>query len=102
MSVHINQVFEYLDTHPVSKYDGDFESLLEMLHHIYTTCNPVNNEEICHHIRQLEEIRKPLPVETDDIVSDLVNALCYDHQKAGFYYGLTAGMHLMTEINGLP
>ena len=101
MSIHTYQVFEYLDTHPVSLYEGDFPSLLEMLHYIYTTCNPVDRETIRESFRQLGDILQPLPVESDDTVSDLVSDLCYEYQRWGFYHGLTVGMHLMTEINGL-
>lgn len=101
MSIHTKDVFEYLDTHPVSKYEGDFQSLLEMLHYIYTTCNPVDGERIREDIRQLGDILKPLPVEADNAVGDLVSDLCYEHQKTAFYYGMTVGMHLMTEVNAL-
>ena len=102
MSVHLSQVYEYLDTHPVSKYEGDFASLLEMLHYIYTTCNPVDSARIRQDLLQLAEILKPLSIEEDDAVSNLVSSLCYEHQQIAFYHGLTAGMYLMTEVNGLP
>lgn len=102
MSVSISQVYEYLDTHPVSRYEGDFQSLLEMIHYIYTTCNPVDNGKIRAELHQLGTILKPLSLEEDDAVSNLVSRLCYEYEQTAFYYGLTVGMHLMTEINALP
>lgn len=102
MSIHTNDVFDYLDAHPVSLYEGDFQSLLEMLHYIYTTCNPVDSQKIREDIKQLEDILKPLSFEDDNVVSNLVCDLCYEHEQIAFYHGLTVGMHLMTEINSLP
>ena len=102
MSVYISKVYEYLDAHPVSRYEGDFQSLLEMLHYIYATCNPVDSEKIREALHQLAEISAPLSLEEDDAVSNLVSGLCYEHEQIAFYHGLVASMHLMKEINLLP
>lgn len=102
MSIHTNDVFEYLDTHPVSRYEGDFQSLLEMLHYIYTTCNPIDSEEIRESFRQLEDVFRELSFEDQNTVSAIVCDLCFAHEQTAFYHGLTVGMHLMTEINFLP
>ena len=102
MSIHTKDVYEYLDTHPVSLYEGDFQSLLEMLHYIYTTCNPIDSEKIRENIHQLSDILKPLSFEDNNTVTDLVIDLCSEHEQLAFYHGMTVGMNLMTEINGLP
>ena len=101
MSVHTNQVFDYLDTHPVSRYEGDFRSLLEMLHYIYTTCNPINGETIRDGFRKMRSVIDKLPMEEQDALFSCVCDLCYEYEQQAFYHGLAAGMHLMAEINGL-
>ena len=39
MSVHINEVLSYLDAHPIHSVEVGVESLLEMLHEVYTMYN---------------------------------------------------------------
>lgn len=102
MSILISQVHDYLATHPVSRYEGDFDSLLEMLHYIYTTCNPVDSGKIREDFRKLGDILEPLSMEEENAVSSLICDLCYEHEQIAFYYGISVGMHLMTEINTLP
>lgn len=102
MSIHTSQVLDYLDSHPVSRYEGDFQSLMEMLHYIYTTCNPVDSEKIRERFRHLEKILEPLSFDEENEVSNLVCSLCWEHEQIAFYHGMAVGMHLMTEINALP
>ena len=102
MSINIEQVMDYLDTHPVSRYEGDFQSLLEMIHYIFATCNPVDSREIQEKFSVLGDLLSPLSVEAENAVSSLVCDLCYDHEQTGFNYGVIVGMQLMSEINALP
>ena len=101
MSIHASQILDYLDTHPVSRYEGDFDSLLEMLHYIYTTCNPIDSRQIRQNFQQVDEILKKLTFEEADDINRIVCDLCYEFEQNAFICGLTAGMHLMTEINAL-
>lgn len=102
MSIHRSQVLEYLDAHPISCYEGNFESLLEMLHYIYTTGNPVDREQIRGEFQRLAHILEKLPLADVDTVFRTVNDLCFAYELHAFSYGLAAGMKLMTEINALP
>ena len=102
MSICSNQVFDYLDSHPVSRYDGNFQSLLEMLHYIYTTCNPIDSEAIRCGFQNMRTAMEKLSREEQDAVFSCACDLCFEHEQQAFYHGLTVGMHLMTEINGLP
>lgn len=80
MSININQVMEYLDTHPLRLYKGDLRSLLELLHGIFAESNPVDSLRLREKYGSLDGILEQL----------------------GFDYGLMAGMQLMSEINALP
>lgn len=102
MSIHTSQVFEYLDAHPVCCYEGNFASLLEMLHHVYTTSNPVDSEEIHAEFQRLEHILKKLPLADRNAVFRTVSDLCFEYELHAFSHGLVVGMHLMTELNALP
>lgn len=102
MSIQMTQVYTYLDTHPVSKYDGDFDSLLDMIHYIFTACNPINTDIIQQDFKKLGGILQSLPFNEHDVFFNTVCDLCYQHEKAAFYQGISVGMHLMTEINTLP
>lgn len=102
MSIHLTQVYEYLDHHPVSKYPGDFESLLEMLHYIYTTANPIDNERIRDGFRRSRQILDKLSIDDADELFYAFSDLCLEHERVSFSHGLLAGLYLMTEINALP
>ena len=102
MSVYRNQVYDYLDEHPVSRYEGDFSSLLEMLHYIYTSCNPIDGDSTREGFRKLRTAMQQLSMQEQDALFSCACDLCYEYEQQAFYHGLAVGMHLMTEINGLP
>lgn len=80
---------------------GNFVSLLEMLHHVYTTSNPVDCKEIHAEFHRLEHILKKLPLAGVDAVFRTVCDLCFEYELHAFSRGLVVGMHLMTELNAL-
>lgn len=101
MSIHLSEVYEYLDAHPVSKYPDDFKSMLEMLHYIYTAANPIDNQRIRSAFENVEEILCKLSIEDADELFSIFGDLCMEYEEASFSQGLLAGMHLMTELNAL-
>lgn len=102
MAVQTAQVFEYLDSHPVSRYEGDFQSLLEMLHDIYSTCNPIDSKEIRARFQGIRNVAECLAFLDADTLFSEICLLCYEYEKLSFFHGMTVGMHLMTEINAIP
>ena len=102
MSISAIQVYDYLDTHPVSCHEGDFESILEMLHRTYTESNPISNEKIRQGFQQVSHLLERLTNEESDTVFYTVCDICLEYEQLAFSHSLTVGMHLMTEINGLP
>lgn len=102
MSIHITQVFDYLEAHPLTKYEGEFDSLLEMLHYIYTAANPIVTDTIREGFRDVGHILQRLSVEEDDALHARICDLCLEHERLAFAHGITVGMYLMTEINMLP
>lgn len=101
MSINIEQVMEYLDTHPVGRHEGDFRSLLEIIHGIFAECYPVDSGQLREKYGRLDRILKQLPYDGEDAVNTLVCDLCYEHEQLGFEYGIVVGMQLMSEINAL-
>ena len=102
MSINIEQVMEYLDTHPVGLHEGDLRSLLAILHGIFAESNPVDSSQLRAKYGELDGILKHLTFEEADAVDTLVCGLCFEHEQLGFEYGILAGMQLMSEINALP
>ena len=66
MKITSNQVLEYLNNHPIRNHNGGLNSLLEMLHYIYTTINPVDNDNIRSLFLRVEDILSPLPAEQSE------------------------------------
>lgn len=102
MSIHINEVLDYLDAHPIRAYQGGVDSLMEMLHEVYTMHNSIDSEEIRNMFHKLRNLLKMLPPDGVDQVFSLVCDLCIAHEILAFSHGVVVGMHLMTEVNMLP
>ena len=102
MSIHVNDVLEYLDTHQVCNYADGMDSLLETLHRVYTTYNAINSEELGCLYGKLQPVLELLPEKEADLLSDLVGDLCLEHEQLAFSHGVLVGMQLMTEVNWLP
>ena len=102
MSIHINHVLDYLDQYPVCRYEGDFPSLLEMIYDVYTSYNPVSNDKIREHFRNLRGVLEKLPREDGEALFHTACDLCLKHEKTAFFHGMVVGMCLLTEINMLP
>ena len=102
MSVHINEVLSYLDAHPIHSVEVGVESLLEMLHEVYTMYNSIDSEERRALFEKLRPIMESLPSGDRDALFSAVCDLCREHEQLAFSQGIVAGMQLMTEVNRLP
>jgi len=102
MSVHIDQVIEYLDTKRVCDKAENMESLMEMIYYAYTQCHKVDNEKIRSLFARLRKIWEPSSERDGDEMFSLICELCIEHEVLAFSQGICAGMQLMTEINWLP
>ena len=102
MPITTTQVFDYLEAHPLTKYEEEFTSLLEMLHYIYTAANPIVSDTIRERFQDLGHILEKLSIEDDDALHDRIRDLCLEYERLSFAHGITVGMYLMTEINALP
>nr|MBQ8243702.1 hypothetical protein [Oscillospiraceae bacterium] len=101
MSIQIQQVFDYLDTHPINQHSGNFTSLLEMLYNAYVEANSIDTVVIKEKFRQMDTILSKLPLSENDQLFYLVCDLCLEYERSAFAHGILVGMHLMTELNSL-
>ena len=101
MSVHYNDVLDYLDEHPIYYYEGSIKSLLELVHEFYTMYNSIDSEALRARFRQLEDILCKLTLKEQDAFFDTVNSLCLESEQLAFSHGVVVGMHMMTDINSL-
>lgn len=102
MSIHINQVLDYLDNHPVCQYADTMESLMEMLHDIYAMHNSTDSEKLRSMLATLHSVMDSLPADDADALFDLVSSLCMEQEQLAFSHGFVVGMQLMTEVHSLP
>lgn len=102
MSVHIQEVLDYLDAHPIGGFEGNVESLLEMLHDAYIAHNSIDSEEIHAIFRKLDSYLANFPIGASEELNRLVCSLCMEHEVLAFSHGIVVGMQLMTEVNYLP
>ena len=102
MSIHINQVLDYLDFHPVCQKADNMETLMELLHDVYTQYNSIDSEEIRDLFQKMRETLGALSAEDLDTLFFLVCQLCIKHEQLAFSHGVRVGMQLMSEVNTLP
>ena len=102
MSIHINQVLDYLENQRVVQRAENMESLMEMLHYAYTQYNAVDNEEIRALFARLRRIWEPVSMKDADDMFSIICEVCMEHEVLAFSHGVCAGMLLMSEVNRLP
>lgn len=102
MALSSKQVLDYLNDHLIRNHNGDFGSLLEMLHYIYTTGNPVDNDTTRSLFQDTEVILKDLSADQADAIFWTISRLCTEYERRAFSHGILVGMHLMTELTVLP
>lgn len=101
MSIHINEVLDYLDAHPIRYYNGRIQSLMEMLYDVYAEYNCVESQEIQELLQAYDHLLEALPRSIKDELWTLSCNLCREHEVVAFSHGIVVGMHLMTELNSL-
>lgn len=95
MSIHIYQILDYLDTHPVCQEAEDVPSLMAMLRKIY----------LMHHYTDSEALLDMLysfPAGDMEQLSAWIANLCAEREQLAFSQGIAVGMQLMTEVHTLP
>lgn len=102
MSIHIDEVLDYLDTHPIGCHEGSVKSLMEMLHEVYTMYNSIDSEELRGKFRELRPVLEQLPRDDGNRLFSLICDLCMEHEQLAFSHGIVVGMQLMSEIRVLP
>lgn len=102
MSVHIQQVLDYLDDHRVCQTSDSIESLLGTIYDAYACCNCFETDETRKGLQGIHDLLDILPQRLHDEVLYRIFALCQSQETLAFSQGFLAGMLLMTEINCLP
>ncbi len=102
MSIHTDQVLDYLDTHLVCRNAEGMDSLLWMIYEAYLKHNEVDNSEIRYLLGEQGSFLDFLPSEQAKAVLSGICDLCQSHEVLAFSQGVLTGMQLMTEVNMLP
>lgn len=101
MSIHIHDVLDYMDEHPVCCHNGSVDSVLEMIHEAYIANNSIDSQRIRSLFQELRLNGEILTEECFDKLFSCVCELCYEHEMEAFSRGIVVGMHFMTEVNYL-
>lgn len=81
MSIYLNEVLDYLDTHPVCRQADSVESVMALLQDAYAL----------HCEMPVRECFPGLP--------EKLYTFCEEQEKQSFSQGVVVGMLLMTEVN---
>ena len=101
MAITINQVLDYIDTHPLCFHDGDFASVLDMLRTVYMESNAADIMEIQADFSSLRSVSEKLSPEERELLFQNVRSLCLQYEKTAFAHGIAIGLYLHTELSTL-
>lgn len=95
----VEKVIQYLKEHPAN-YQGQVDTLLELLYQAFTEYNSVETPEfkkVIHPLR--EKLRSLVDTEQDaDDYMDIVFSLCAAYERQGYIEGIKVGARLMMEL----
>lgn len=95
----VQGITQYLKEHPAN-YQGQVDTLLELLYQAFTEYNSVETPEFKEQTDPLKEKLRAL-VETDeeaDEYMDIVFSLCAAYERQGYIEGIKVGARLMLEL----
>ena len=95
----LQNVIQYLKEHPAN-YQGQVDTLLELLYQAFTEYNSVETSEFKKAIHPLrEKLRSLVDTEQDaDDYMDIVFSLCAAYERQGYIEGIKVGSRLMMEL----
>ena len=95
----VEKVLQYLKEHPAN-YQGQVDTLLELLYQAFTEYNSVETSEFKKAIHPLrEKLRSLVDTEQDaDDYMDIVFSLCAAYERQGYIEGIKVGARLMMEL----
>lgn len=95
----VQNMIRYLKEHPAN-YQGQVDTLLELLYQAFTEYNSVETPEfkkVIHPLR--EKLRSLVDTEQDaDDYMDIVFSLCATYERQGYMEGIKVGARLMMEL----
>lgn len=96
MNPYIAELKRRLAENPPSFGEGD--SILTMLYETYCDSNRMDDDRIKTDFRELYQAMNEMPLREMDRITDLVCALCRDHERTGFVEGIKIGILLQLEL----
>lgn len=97
----VESVVRYLKEHPAN-YQGQVDTLLELIYQIFTEYNSVETPEFRKQVDPLDETLRSL-AETDEAADEYMNvvySLCTIYERQGYIEGIKVGARLMMELMG--
>ena len=76
---------------------GDGESILSLLYEAYGDANRIDDDQIKADFGELYGLLNGMPAQEMDWIINPVCALCRDHERSGFVYGVQVGIWLAQE-----
>ena len=96
----MEEYFRVLETYVASRKLnlGDGESVLSLLYEAYGDINRMYDDQIKADFAELYQALNGMPLQEMDWIINPVCALCQDHERNGFVYGVQLGAQLAQKI----
>ena len=98
MQTYLQNLSQYLETHPFDGGEREIENVLDYLVDCYLEDNPVSSKKIKEIQEEMGPYYENVPFAVSERLFQLVYDLCSAHENASFRSGLLLGLHLQNAI----
>ena len=95
----LQKLSAYIAEHPPVLHSEDTDTILDALFWAYSEAACADSQAVLQYNENLNHLLNGLPVEHANTIIDIVNDLCWEHDRLGFINGFKLGMRMEQEIS---
>ena len=99
MNQYLEALNAYLAENPDAYGHPELGSMLDVLYYRFCIQEDLCSQKIRECFSEVEDILRPLSLQDNDRLSDLICALCESYEHEAFREGLVTGFRLFAELN---
>ena len=99
MKEYFRKLSAHIAEHPPVLHSEDADTILDALFWVYSEMACTDGQAVLQYNENLNLLLNGLPAERVNTIIDIVNDLCWEHDRRGFINGFKLGMRLEQEIS---
>ena len=99
MEEYLRKLSSYVAEHPPDIHSDDVHTILDALFWAYCESAGTDGENVQQGYDTLQQQLQRLPTQDVNAIINIVNDLCWEHDRQGFINGFKMGMRLEQEVS---